>query len=200
MVFTIGSADFSKSTWESPQAIKNYIESQKVSEVKKASWTTHPPGRDKGTEGYPAAIEEDLAQRTQALARSGLSVNAIKQSNSEYLMAIEAKGGTSALNSIAAYQSARSALNQRLVRLNVVSIPSGATVEIAGSAIGSTNIEKKPFEPNRTYRFTFSMSGYRTTIREYFVGAAPVEQTLTEVMVPRTAESQQFRIVPNKTK
>ena len=126
-------------------------------------------------------LVDDLNRQTQALARSGLSVGTIKNFNESYLASVYAAARTVQIDR-SAYTQARDEVFKHLVRLTISSVPPGADVQVAVGSIGKTDISKKPFEPGKMYQFIFSLPGFKTVSREYYVSPAPVEQTITEIL------------------
>ena len=138
-----------------------------------------------GTEESRAELQADLQKQTQGLAESGLSVDAIRQRNADYIAGIRSATAQPATH---AYSQAKTDIFSRLVKLTISTIPSGATVEILDTTLGETQITKKPIEPGKMYELRFVKQGFKTVTRKYYVAPLPLDQDVTEVLEPATAK------------
>jgi len=127
-------------------------------------------------------MTEDLTKQSEALSKSGLAVDAIRQRNEQTLRAIDSAIGTRPY-SPQSYQVAMLEIFDTLVPLSILSTPDGASVSVEGNPIGSTNIADKPFKP-KTYKFKFQLTGYADADREYTVAAGLLSDSFTQVLTP----------------
>lgn len=130
-----------------------------------------------------SAMAADLQHQTEELAKSGLPVDTIKKFNNDYTVAIYS-ASKSTLIDRSRYEQAKADVFNRLVRLTITSEPPGAEVQVAATRIGTTEILRKPFESGTMYQFLFTLAGFKTTTRDFYVSPAPVEQTLKEILQP----------------
>lgn len=133
------------------------------------------------TEKTNGLIQKDLEIQTRALAKSGLTAEEIKDRNEKYLLAIYSTSASKKLD-IATYQKIKSAVFPTLIRLTIISYPTGAEVEVFGNLIGKTIITEKPFEPDKEYTFIFKLPGFKTSVRNFFVTPYPSHQQLEETL------------------
>ena len=142
---------------------------------------TAASGKTLSEEALTLAVT-DLAAQTKALASSGLSVETIKERNEAYLSAVNTLLAPGATVTAATYQEARRALFTRFVNLTIETVPPGATVKMEGKDIGVTSIASRAVEPGKLYRFEFTLPGYYSPPREFYVSPAPPTQTVSEVL------------------
>ena len=110
---------------------------------------------------------EDLTKQSDALSRSGLAVEAIRQRNTATLKAIDSAIGTAPVTA-QSYQVAMAEIFDRNVQLSILSTPAGAEVSAGGFPVGTTNISDKPFKPG-WYTFKFQLAGYAAAERSFYV-------------------------------
>ncbi|MFI5330774.1 MAG: PEGA domain-containing protein, partial [Desulfobaccales bacterium] len=67
-----------------------------------------------------------------------------------------------------------------LPKLTIITIPSGASVEVRETSLGVTNIKDKPFDPGK-YTFIFKLEGHNPIKREYVVVPYEPNQKLVEI-------------------
>ena len=127
-------------------------------------------------------MTEDLTKQSEALSKSGLAVDAIRQRNEQTLRAIDSTIGTRPY-SPQNYQVAMLEIFDTVVPLSILSTPDGASVSVEGNPIGSTNIVDKPFKP-KTYKFKFRLTGYADADRDYTVAAGLLSDSFTQVLTP----------------
>ena len=110
---------------------------------------------------------EDLTKQSDALSRSGLAADAIRQRNVATLKAINSAIGTAPITT-QSYQVAMAEIFDRNVQLSILSTPAGAEVSAGGFPVGTTNISDKPFKPG-WYTFKFQLAGYAAAERSFYV-------------------------------
>jgi hypothetical protein len=124
-----------------------------------------------GGKAIPANVRskmvEDLTKQSDALSRSGLAVDAIRQRNMATLKAIDSAIGTAPITT-QSYQVAMAEIFDRNVQLSILSTPAGAEVSAGGFPVGKTNINDKPFKPG-WYTFKFQLTGYAEAERPFYV-------------------------------
>jgi hypothetical protein len=135
------------------------------------------------------AIKKDILQYSTAMARSGLSIDQITSTNKQYLDEVYRLAGFGKTLELDQYATIKGKIFRPVVKLNIVTVPPGATVQVSAGGtnapIGTTNITEKPFDPSKKYLFLFSLTGYQDSKREYEVTPFPPTQTLNEVMVKK---------------
>jgi len=138
--------------------------------------------------GVKQLLNRDLSARTTKMAESGLLVDEIVQMNDLYIDAIMCAAAPKFARfggrvNKSEYSKIGMSIFNPIVCLTITSEPAGAAVNVAATFIGNTIIEKKPFEAQKTYKFTFSSSDYKTSERSYYVEPFPLEQKLNEVLL-----------------
>jgi PEGA domain len=146
---------------------------------------------------------EDLTKQSDALSKSGLAVDSIRQRNEETLKAIDRAIGTSPITT-QSYRMAMADIFARHVLLSILSTPDGASVSVNGTSIGTTRITDKQVKP-ATYAFKFQLAGYADAEREYYVAPGLESDSFTQVLTalsvpgsPPTASPSSEPNPPNK--
>jgi hypothetical protein len=73
---------------------------------------------------------------------------------------------------------------QKIVRVTIKSIPNSAEVEVNGTHVGRTVIEKKPIEAGQEYVFLFRLDGYKTDRRMFYVLPDQPTQEVLGLLLP----------------
>lgn len=147
--------------------------------------------RDRGkTLADPVRLQmlQDLTKQSDALAKSGLPVDVIRARNDATLTAIDKAIGDKPITP-QTYQTAMAEIFTKQVLLDIASTPDGADVAVEGVSLGKTNITGKPFEPGKSYTFTFSLAGYEPATRAYYVTPGVATDSITEPLT--TADQDQ---------
>lgn len=135
------------------------------------------------------AIQKDVLQYSKAMARSGLSTDEITAMNRQYLNEVCRQAGSGNTLELHRYFTIKADMFPPVVKLNIVTVPPGATVQVSAGGtdapIGTSNITEKPFDPNKQYLFLFSLAGYQDSKRLYVVNPYPPTQRLEEVLVKK---------------
>jgi hypothetical protein len=127
-------------------------------------------------------LTADLTTQSDALSKSGLAVEAIRQRNEQTLKAVDAAIGTRPIT-LRSYQVAMADIFSRHVLLSILSTPEGATVSVEGASIGKTRITDKQVKP-ATYKFRFQLAGYADAEREFYVAPGLESDSFTEALTP----------------
>lgn len=126
--------------------------------------------------GMDQVLKDDLLLRAFRLAESGLTVDEINikiDSSLKMLFRVGPK-----LN-----KTIYKAIFSPIVNLTITSTPDGASVELKGSHIGKTTINRKPLDAGDYYTFNFKLDGYKPSNHLFYVECYPDNQTLDEVLI-----------------
>ena len=149
--------------------------------------------KDRGqpvTEPVRAQMLQDLTTQSDALSKSGLSVDVIRARNEATLTAIDHAIGEKPITP-QTYQTAMAEIFTKQVLMDIASTPDGASVAVEGVDLGKTNISGKPFEPGKSYTFTFTLAGYQPATRAYYVTPGLDTDSITE---PLTTASDDLKV------
>jgi hypothetical protein len=133
---------------------------------------------------------QDLTKQSDALSKSGLPVEVIRARNEATLTAIDHAIGEKPITP-QTYQTAMAEIFTKQVLMDIASTPDGASVAVEGVNLGKTNISGKPFEPGKSYTFTFTLAGYQPATRPYYVTPGLDTDSITE---PLTAAADDLKV------
>ena len=142
-------------------------------------------------ENVRSKMVEDLTKQSDALSRSGLAADAIRERNVATLKAINSAIGTAPITT-QSYQVAVAEIFDRNVQLSILSTPAGAEVSAGGFPVGTTNISDKPFKPG-WYTFKFQLAGYAAAERSFYVapGNDSDSESFTQALSRLSASASQ---------
>jgi len=142
-------------------------------------------------ENVRSKMVEDLTKQSDALSRSGLAADAIRQRNVATLKAINSAIGTAPITP-QSYQVALAEIFDRNVQLSILSTPAGAEVSAGGFPVGTTTISDKPFKPG-WYTFKFQLAGYAAAERSFYVapGNDSDSESFTQALSRLSASASQ---------
>jgi hypothetical protein len=163
------------------QDVRTRVANEKLKQIETtlpSDVATHVANRPGLPEEVQKRMVDDLVKQSDALSKSGLTVDAIRVRNEATLRVLDQALGTAPVTP-QTYQQAMLAIFEKQVDVTITTTPAGASVSANGASIGNSNIAAKPFKPG-SYVFAFRLAGFRPAEREFYVSPGDESESLDE--------------------